>query len=57
MVRECSKHAQREYRRRHDNVARIVHWEMCRLYEMNRADKWFEHQPSSVQETDRTKVL
>ena len=57
LVSECSKLAQREYKRRHDNVARIIHWELCRLYELDRADKWFEHQPNSVQETDRTKVL
>ena len=57
LVSECSKLAWREYKRRHDNVARIIHWELCRLYELDRADKWFEHQPNSVQETDRTKVL
>ena len=27
------------------------------MYELDRADKCFEHQQSSVQETDRTKVL
>ena len=57
LVSECSKLAKRKYKRRHDNVARIIHWEMCRLYELDRADKWFEHQPSSVLETNRTKVL
>ena len=57
LVSECSKLAQREYKRRHDTVATIIHWELCRLYELDRADKWFEHQPSSVQETDGTKVL
>ena len=57
MVSECSKLAQKEYKRRHYNVARIIHRGLCRLYELDRADKWFEHQPSSVQETDRTKVL
>ena len=47
----------REYKRRHDNVARIIHWELCRLYELDRTDKPFEHQTSSVLEMDRTKVL
>ena len=41
-VSECSKLAQREYKRRHDNVARIIHWELCRLYEFGRADKWLD---------------
>ena len=57
LVSECSKLAQREHKRRHDNVARIIHWELCRLYELNGADKWFKHQRSSVLETDRIKVL
>ena len=57
LVSECSKLAQRDYKRRHDNVARIIYWDLCRLYEPDRADKWFEHQPSSVLETDRTKLL
>ena len=50
LVSGCSKRAQREYERRHDNVARIIHWELCtgRLYELDRADKWLEHQPSIV---------
>ena len=42
---------------RNDNVARIIHSELCRWYELDRVDKWFEHQPSSVQEKDKTKVL
>ena len=57
LVSECSKLAQREYKRRHENVARIIHWKLCKLYELDRAEKLLEHQPSSVQETDRTKVL
>ena len=57
LVSECSKPAQRDYERRHDNLPRIIHWELCRLYELDRPDKWFEHEPSSVQEMDRTKML
>ena len=29
IVSECSKLAQREYKRRHDNVARMVYWKLC----------------------------
>ena len=54
---EHSKLAQREYKKIHYNVARIIHWELLRLDELDRADKWFEHQPSSVLGTDRSKVL
>ena len=47
----------RKYKMRLDNIARIIHWELCRLYELDDAEKWLEHQPVSVLETDRTKVL
>eukprot|EP00112_Aurelia_sp_Birch-Aquarium-sp1_P017310 Seg3997.2 transcript_id=Seg3997.2/GoldUCD/mRNA.D3Y31 product="hypothetical protein" protein_id=Seg3997.2/GoldUCD/D3Y31 len=32
IVSGCKKLAQREYRKRHDNVALRVHWEICRKY-------------------------
>ena len=57
LASECSKPAQGEYKRRYDNIARTSQWELCRLYELDTADKWFEHQQSSVVQTDKTKVL
>ena len=29
IVSECEKLAQKECKRRHDNVVRIVHWKLC----------------------------
>ena len=29
VVRECGKLAQTEYKGKHDNVARYVHWQLC----------------------------
>ena len=29
IVNLCEKLAQKEYKRRHDNVARIVNWKLC----------------------------
>ena len=42
--------AQREYKKRHDKVALRVHWEMCRKYEIECTDKWYDHQPLAVTE-------
>ena len=39
IVSECSKLAQKEYKRRHDNIGRIVHWKLCGKYELERGDK------------------
>ena len=57
VISECTKLAQTEYTKRHDNVARMIHWELWGVNGMNRADKWYEHQPQSVLETDKIEVL
>ena len=38
IVSECEKLAQKEYKRRHDNVARIVHWKLCWKYNLKRSE-------------------
>ena len=44
VISECTKLAQTEYKKRHDNVARMIHWELCGVNGMDIADKWYEHQ-------------
>ena len=39
IVSECEKLAQKEYKRRHDNVARIVHWKLSGEYNLKRSRK------------------
>ncbi|XP_077972208.1 uncharacterized protein LOC144427222 [Styela clava] len=54
---ECSKLAQREYKYRHDNLARIVHWELCKLYGLNRENNWYDHTPEKSQNNDNVTIL
>ena len=54
---QCTPLAQREYKRRHDNVARIVHWAICGKYDIQRDDKWYDHKPEGVIENERAKIL
>ena len=49
--------AQKEYKRRHDNIARFVHWKLCCKYDMSRVEKWYEHQPEGVVENEKCKIL
>ena len=56
IVSECEKLAQKEYKRRHDNVARIVHWKLCGKYNLKRSEKWYEHAPEGV-ENKEVKIL
>eukprot|EP00795_Rhopilema_esculentum_P003281 gene3280-biopygen1499 len=56
IVSECPKLAQREYKRRHDCVAKALHWDVCRLYDIDCGNKWYEHQPDSGRTTN-VKIL
>ena len=38
IVSECKKLAQKESKRRHDNVARIVHEKLCGKYNLKRSE-------------------
>ena len=49
--------AQKEYKRRHENIARLVHWKLCCKYDMSRADNWYEHQLEGVVENEKCKKL
>ena len=57
LVSGCMKLAQREYKRRHDNVARYVHWQLCEKAGLERASKWYEHKPEGVIENADFKIL
>ena len=53
----CKKLAQREYKSRHDNVTRIVHWTLCRKYGLERAAHWYDHALKGVAESDEIRML
>ena len=53
LVSECSKLAQREYKRRHDDVARYI----CEKGGFERASKWYEQKPEGVLENEDCKLL
>ena len=48
---------QKEYKKRYDNVGRMIYCELCGVNGLDRADKWNKHQPQSVLEMDKIKVL
>ena len=57
IVSGCSKFAQKEYKRRHDCVARALHWDLCRVYDIQTTQKWYEHQPEGVLKKENVKIL
>ena len=57
LITECKKLTQKEYKQRHDNVARIVHLELCQKFGLVGEVKWYSHKPASVVENDRVQIL
>ena len=53
-----SKLAQKEYKRRHDNLGKIVHRKLARKCNFEAGDdKWHEHEPENVLENEDYKIL
>ena len=58
IVSECKKLAQNEYRNwRHDKVAAIIYWELCKKCGVVVKEKWYDHKAEKVIETDEIKIL
>ena len=57
IISECSKLTQKEYKTRHDWVDKVIHWEMSKKFKFDHTNKWYMHNPASVQENDTHKLL
>ena len=58
IVSEWENLAQKEYKRRHDNDGKKVHWDLCKKKnELGHREQWYEHVPEAALENDSIKVL
>ena len=57
VVSGCSKLARKEYKRRLDNLCKVVHWKLARKCNFEAGYKWYEHEPESVLENEDYKIL
>ena len=57
VIGECSKLAGTEYKRRHNNVARIIHRALYLKYDFSTAERWYEQRPEKVLESCEVKIL
>ena len=48
----CEKLTQKEYRRWHDNVAKKVHWDLCKKNSLEHTENWHEHVPEGAVENE-----
>ena len=53
----CEKLAQNEYKRRHDNVAKKVYWDICKKSRLEHSEKWYEYAHEGAVENEEVKVL
>ena len=57
LVSVCEKLAQKKYSRRHNNVAKKIHWDLCKKNELEDTKKWYEHVPEGAVENEEVKFL
>ena len=57
IISACSTLAQKEYKKRHDKVCLNIHWALCKKYNIECSDYWYEHVPERVVENEQIKML
>ena len=56
LVSGCQKLAQKQYKKRHDNVSRRVHWELCKKHGLERSDRCYENTADDIVENDEVEL-
>ena len=49
--------AQKEYKRRHDNITKKVHWDIRKKNRLEHSEKWCEHAPEGAVKNEEIKIL
>ena len=57
ILSERLKLAQNKYKKCHDKVATVAHWELCSKYGFESPKHWYEHRTEGVVENQNTKIL
>ena len=58
VLAECTMLPQKYYKIwRHDKVAQVIHWRLCERFGFERNEKWYDHKPERVLESERYKML
>ena len=57
IVSKCKILDQKEYKKRHDNVCRYIHWRLCKKHDFEGTPEWHERKPGGVIDSEVYKVL
>ncbi|XP_053117875.1 uncharacterized protein LOC128329940 [Hemicordylus capensis] len=53
----CKKIAKTDCKQRHDKVAGMIHWNICKKYKLPGAKHWWDHKIEKVEENEDAKTL
>ncbi|XP_069971364.1 uncharacterized protein [Penaeus vannamei] len=57
ILSKCSKIAQTEYKRRHDKLAQLVHWNLCKRCRLQHERNWYDHTAEKGLENENVKIF
>ena len=58
ILADCKMLAQCQYKNwRHDKVALVLHWEICKKYGLPASEKWYDHRIETVMENEEVTVM
>ena len=57
IINECGNLTQREYKTRHEWAQKEIYSELCKKIKFDHTNKWYMHNPESVLENERHKLL
>ncbi len=57
IISGCPELAKTEYIHRHNKVAAYIHWKLLGVYNINKSEKWYNHEPQTVTESDDVTIL
>ena len=57
VISKCSKLVQKEYKTRHDWRGKVINLELYKKLKFDHTNKWFMHNPETVQENETHKLL
>jgi len=57
LISGCPTLAPNEYKNRHDRVGQYLHWHICKAYNIETPENWYEHHPKPVTDGDNVTIL
>ena len=57
LISGCTILAPNEYTDRHNRIGQYLHWKICKHYNIDTPDRWYEHKPLPVINTPEVTIL